>query len=558
MAEFRSIQTRFWRDPYIEELSFAEKAIYLYLMTNCQVSISGIYQITERVIVFETGADRSTVRDTLSRLQRDGKILYQDSVLWIRNFHKYNSWESPKVRAKVRADLEMIPDCFVKDQYLAFFYGDSEQDSEEKSATAAGLLATRHFDAAQAEGAAFSAERRPGRHLPSHTSAGLGLSQRLGGREVSDTVSIPYPAPEDTLSETGRYPIDTRPLHIHNNTETDTDTETDTKQNSNKFSDENLLIPDCCKILPAEDHDPVEARGNLPREALPGFPLALASSPTETFSSSDLGETGQTGGTDPAQHEKIRALDDSGESDSGQNAASSPGSAQAKGSAVREKFHAVTTNAKVGPQESDATARKAGPPSNEPAGPAGPAGPTGGTSGTSGTGGEASPERKREYGEFQNVRLTDAELLRLIGRFPRDWTQRIERLGGWKKAKGKAMSSDYAAILNWARRDGDGGDTAGAEAFAAGIPKDSVMEAARKVRTLTAEEVTRLGALGPAERARTLRLVPAGEDLSFFLGPELSDYWRTRLLTCIPDDRLLGYLAGTIELSEEEFKDEDN
>ena len=165
---------------------------------------------------------------------------------------------------------------------------------------------------------------------------------------------------------------------------------------------------------------------------------------------------------------------------------------------------------------------------------------------------------KREYGEFQNVRLTDAELLRLIGRFPRDWTQRIERLGGWKKAKGKAMSSDYAAILNWARRDGDGGDTAGAEAFAAGIPKDSVMEAARKVRTLTTEEVTRLGALGPAERARTLRLVPAGEDLSFFLGAELSDYWRARLLTSVSDERLIGYLAGTIELSEEEFKDEDN
>lgn len=514
MAEFRSIQTRFWRDPYIEELSFAEKAIYLYLMTNCQVSISGIYQITERVIVFETGADRSTVRDTLSRLQRDGKILYRDSVLWIRNFHKYNSWESPKVRAKVRADLEMIPDCFVKDQYLAFFYGDSAQDSEEKSAVAADRPSDRHSNVPQ--------------------TSPMGQAAQAECAAFSDTVSIPYPTPENTLSETGRYPIDTRPLHIHNNTETETDTDTDTKQNSTKFSDENLVIPDCCKILPAEDHDPVEARGNLPREALPGFPLAPRSSPTETFSSSDLGETGQTGGADPAQHEKIKALDDSGESDSGQNAASSSETIQAQGSAVR-------------PQESDATARKAGPPSNEPAGPAG---------GTSGTGGEASPERKREYGEFRNVRLTDAELLRLIGRFPRDWKQRIERLGGWKKAKGKAMSSDYAAILNWARRDGDGGDTAGAEAFAAGIPKDSVMEAARKVRTLTTEEVTRLGALGPAERARTLRLVPAGEDLSFFLGAELSDYWRARLLTSVSDERLIGYLAGTIELSEEEFKTE--
>lgn len=527
MAEFRSIQTRFWRDPYIEELSFAEKAIYLYLMTNCQVSISGIYQITERVIVFETGADRSTVRDTLSRLQQDGKILYRDSVLWIRNFHKYNSWESPKVRAKVRADLEMIPDCFVKDQYLAFFYGDSAQDSEEKSAVAADRPSDRHSNVPQ--------------------TSPMGQAAQAECAAFSDTVSIPYPTPENTLSETGRYPIDTRLLHIHNNTETETDTDTDTKQNSTKFSDENLVIPDCCKILPAEDHDPVEASGNLLREALPGFPLAPASSLQENVSVGDLGKTSKTGGADSAQHEKIKALDDSGKSDSGQNAASSPETIQAQGSAIREKFHVVTTNGKVGSQESDATARKAGPPSNEPAGPAGRA---------SRTGGEASPERKHEYGEFRNVRLTDAELLRLIGRFSRDWTQRIERLGGWKKAKGKAMSSDYAAILNWARRDGDGGDTAGAEAFAAGIPKDSVMEAARKVRTLTAEEVTRLGALGPAERARTLRLVPAGEDLSFFLGAELSDYWRAQLLTSVSDERLLGYLAGTIELSEEEFKTE--
>lgn len=521
MAEFRSIQTRFWRDPYIEKLSFAEKAIYLYLMTNCQVSISGIYQITERVIVFETGADRSTVRDTLSRLQQDGKILYRDSVLWIRNFHKYNSWESPKVRAKVRADLEMIPDCFVKDQYLAFFYGDSAQDSEEKSAVAADRPSDRHSNVPQ--------------------TSPMGQAAQAEGAAFSDTVSIPYPTPENTLSETGRYPIDTRPLHIHNNTETDTDTDTDTKQNSTKFSDENLVLPDCCKILPAEDHDPVEASGNLPREARKGFPLAPRSSPTEAFSSSDLGKTAKTGDADPGQREKIKALNDPGESDSGQNAASSPETIQAQDSAVREKFHTVTTNGKVSPKESDATARKAGAPSNEPAGPAG---------------GEASPERKREYGEFRNVRLTDAELLRLIGRFPRDWTQRIERLGGWKKAKGKAMSSDYAAILNWARRDGDGGDTAGAETFATGIPKDSVMEAARKVRTLTADEAARLGALGSAERARTLRLVPAGEDLSFFLGAELSDYWRARLLTSVSDERLLGYLAGTIELSEEEFKTE--
>ena len=76
------------------------------------------------------------------------------------------------------------------------------------------------------------------------------------------------------------------------------------------------------------------------------------------------------------------------------------------------------------------------------------------------------------------------------------------------------------------------------------------------VQTCALPISTRLGVLDPVTRARTLRLVPAGEDLSFFLGAELSDYWRARLLTSVSDERLIGYLAGSIELSEEELKTE--
>lgn len=60
---------------------------------------------------------------------------------------------------------------------------------------------------------------------------------------------------------------------------------------------------------------------------------------------------------------------------------------------------------------------------------------------------------KKKYGEFQNVLLSDEELDRLRGRFA-DWQERIERLSGYVAASGRCYKSHYAAILNWARRDG--------------------------------------------------------------------------------------------------------
>ncbi len=60
---------------------------------------------------------------------------------------------------------------------------------------------------------------------------------------------------------------------------------------------------------------------------------------------------------------------------------------------------------------------------------------------------------KKRYGEFENVRLTDDEHQKLAMRFGGGVDDRIERLSGYKKSKGKTYRDDYATILNWARRD---------------------------------------------------------------------------------------------------------
>ena len=59
---------------------------------------------------------------------------------------------------------------------------------------------------------------------------------------------------------------------------------------------------------------------------------------------------------------------------------------------------------------------------------------------------------KNIYGEYRNVKLTDAELEKLKTEFP-DWQERIERLSEYIASKGDKYKNHLSTIRMWARRD---------------------------------------------------------------------------------------------------------
>lgn len=61
---------------------------------------------------------------------------------------------------------------------------------------------------------------------------------------------------------------------------------------------------------------------------------------------------------------------------------------------------------------------------------------------------------KHPHGEFQNVMLTDDEYIKACASV-KDCDSMIERMSSYKASSGKKYKSDYAALLNWARRDDD-------------------------------------------------------------------------------------------------------
>lgn len=68
---------------------------------------------------------------------------------------------------------------------------------------------------------------------------------------------------------------------------------------------------------------------------------------------------------------------------------------------------------------------------------------------------KAAPEKKRAYGEYGNVMLTDTDLSKLKNEFPDDWQKRIDRLSAYMASTGKGYVNHLATIRRWAHEDAE-------------------------------------------------------------------------------------------------------
>lgn len=116
---FRQIHTQIWKDDYFLELTPEEKLLFIYLFSNENTSLTGLYKISMRVICFETGLEQNKVIDTLKKFEQAGKVCYEGGLMWVVNMRKYHETRSPKIKTAIDNDLAKIPDCPLKKRYLS-------------------------------------------------------------------------------------------------------------------------------------------------------------------------------------------------------------------------------------------------------------------------------------------------------------------------------------------------------------------------------------------------------------------------------------------------------
>ena len=124
---YRQIHTKIWKDGWFLDLCHEHKLLFIYLFSNERANLLGLYDLSPRVMAFETGLSTEQVHAGLDAFRDKGKAIYQDGWIWIPNLLRYNAsnLSSPKIQQHLKTVLAEIPDIPLRqlwiDQYNRIF-----------------------------------------------------------------------------------------------------------------------------------------------------------------------------------------------------------------------------------------------------------------------------------------------------------------------------------------------------------------------------------------------------------------------------------------------------
>ncbi|MFA5157999.1 MAG: hypothetical protein WC451_02325 [Patescibacteria group bacterium] len=91
----RQVQARFWDDDFVQSATWQSRYVFIYLCTCSPINMSGVFQLTDRKIVFETGLLEEDFQIAKEELSENKKVLfYQGWVLVVNAFKNYKVWKS--------------------------------------------------------------------------------------------------------------------------------------------------------------------------------------------------------------------------------------------------------------------------------------------------------------------------------------------------------------------------------------------------------------------------------------------------------------------------------
>jgi len=94
----RQLNTKLWQQRWFQDLSHRARYLYLYLLTNPHCNLSGVYEIMDRQIEFDTGL--KNVQEVFVELDKAKEVFrFRDFVIVVRfpDNHKWKtSWSIGK------------------------------------------------------------------------------------------------------------------------------------------------------------------------------------------------------------------------------------------------------------------------------------------------------------------------------------------------------------------------------------------------------------------------------------------------------------------------------
>jgi hypothetical protein len=112
----RIIHTRFWQDSFVSTLSKTDKLIFIYLLTNDRVSLTGIYELPDKYIKADLEVTQKELDGTKQKLAKNDKIYFLDGWVRIVNHDKYNSYTGEKIEIAKEKEIQSVPSKLMGDR----------------------------------------------------------------------------------------------------------------------------------------------------------------------------------------------------------------------------------------------------------------------------------------------------------------------------------------------------------------------------------------------------------------------------------------------------------
>lgn len=113
----RSLHTRIWHDSWFEKLSLVEKLLFLYLLTNEYINLPGVYELSDRRILIETGLSQTQLDK--AKVAINPKIIFYKDWVIIKNIDRYDNYSGGKLLKAKKVQLSEIP-LDIQDKALEF------------------------------------------------------------------------------------------------------------------------------------------------------------------------------------------------------------------------------------------------------------------------------------------------------------------------------------------------------------------------------------------------------------------------------------------------------